>query len=47
MDLYVSNEPQKAFHKRIGLCLDLYTDAVRVRKTFYLYALRFLVGVPK
>lgn len=33
-DLYVSNEPQKTFHKRIRLCLDLFNDAVKVRVPF-------------
>ncbi|OEH79319.1 26s proteasome non-ATPase regulatory [Cyclospora cayetanensis] len=30
VDLYASNEPQKAFHRRITFCLDLYNDAVKV-----------------
>ncbi|XP_026193122.1 probable 26S proteasome non-ATPase regulatory subunit 3 [Cyclospora cayetanensis] len=29
VDLYASNEPQKAFHRRITFCLDLYNDAVK------------------
>lgn len=29
VDLYSSNEPQKAFHRRITFCLDLYNDAVK------------------
>ncbi|CDJ69509.1 26S proteasome non-ATPase regulatory subunit, putative [Eimeria necatrix] len=29
VDLYASNEPQKAFHRRIAFCLDLYNDAVK------------------
>lgn len=33
VDLYASNEPQKAFHRRIAFCLDLYNDAVKVRSS--------------
>jgi 26S proteasome regulatory subunit N3 len=29
VDLYATEEPQKAFHKRIGFCLDVHNEAVK------------------
>lgn len=29
LDVYSTNEPQKAFHKRIAFCLDVHNDAVK------------------
>jgi 26S proteasome regulatory subunit N3 len=29
IDIYSSNDPQLAFHKRITFCMNMYTDAVK------------------
>jgi 26S proteasome regulatory subunit N3 len=29
MDMYSTSEPQKAFHARIGFCMDVYSDAIK------------------
>lgn len=37
-DIYATNEPQKAFHQRIGFCLQLHNESIKVRLLFTIYA---------
>jgi 26S proteasome regulatory subunit N3 len=39
VDVYSTEEPQKAFHKRIQFCLGVHNDAVKVFRIFFLFAL--------
>ncbi|RHX99864.1 hypothetical protein DYB25_008514, partial [Aphanomyces astaci] len=32
VDVYVTNEPQQAFHKRITFCLDVHNEAVKAMR---------------
>lgn len=38
VDLYSTEEPQKAFHKRIAFCLDVHNEAVKsMRYATYMF----------